>query len=364
MEVRRIFDLLAYQQKCHPNKSALKERESIGWDNLSTADCLELVEKMSVALLTLRVEPADTVLLYTHRSSAFSLLLIQAILQLGAKVAIVGAEEPDHQLKDALAVSKSKIAFVERAGDVDKFRALTTTHKYLQYIYSFYPMAELPNLETLLVVPMAKQLVELQTLKASIHEDDPAFFRYAAAEKSYQTYSHKEILAEVNALISKLPFSSHQLVLSYRCPSNWLELLLLHAYLAVGAQIVFLKNGQSFVSQLAANRPSALGSSKSQVDGLRHELTKLSPEASRLQRRLNIWAIRTGERFTGRDRMHLFAWGRLAIAEWWRYRHWRKKTGNRLDAVFIEEPLTEKTRNLFDAMGIPILVHELPTRFR
>ncbi|HKK76911.1 MAG TPA: AMP-binding protein [Saprospiraceae bacterium] len=364
MEVRRIFDLLGYQQKHYPKKSALKERDAIGWGTISTAEAMELVEKMSAALIKLGVEPEDIVLIYTRGSSAFGLLLIQAILQLGATVALVGTDEPDHELKDVLAAAESKIAFVEEAADLKKLRSLATEQKYLQQVFSFYQTTEVPNLEERLVVPMAKQLVELQTLKAAVHEDDPAFFRYAASEKSYQTFSHKEVLSQITDLAAKLHFATNNVVISYQNPYHWLELLLLHAYLAVGAQVLFLKDRQSLLSQLAANRPCAVGSHKSQVDQLRQELTQLPAGAARRQRWINVWAIRIGERFTGRDRMSLLSWVRLAMAEWWRFRHWRQKTGNRLDGIFIAEPLKTSTHNLFEAMGIPIHEQELPARFR
>lgn len=364
MEVRRIFDLLTYQQQHRPNKSALKERDSIGWETLSTTDCLELTEKMSVALLRLAVEPGDIVLIYSRSSSAFGLLLIQAILQLGATVALVGTDEPDHALQDVLAAAKSKIAFVEEITDLEKLRSLAKEQKHLQGIYTLHQTAEAPSFEELLVVPLAQQLVELQSLKAAVHEDDPAFFSYVPSEKSYQMYSHKEVLAQVTVLAEQLYFATNRLVISYLYPSHWLELLLLHAYLLVGSQIMFLRDRQSLETHLVVNRPCVVGSSKLEVDKLRQELTQLPKGAGRRQRWINIWAIRIGERFTGRDQMNLLGWVRLAMAEWWRYRHWRQKTGNRLDGIFVAEPLKNSTRNLFEAMGIPIYEQELPARFR
>lgn len=363
MEVRRIFDLLPYQQKHYPNKSALKEHDAIGWGTISTTEGLEIIEKMSVALVKLGVEPGEKVLLYGHSSSAFVLLLIQGILQLGATVVLVDTHEPTHELKDVIAAARPKIAFAERVADLKKLQSLSLEQKYLQQVFVFYQTAEAPNLEALLVVPMAQQLVELQTLRAAIHEDDPAFFGYSGAEKSYQTYSHKEILVQVNLLAESLQFATNNLVVSHRPPSDWLELLLLHAYLAVGAQIVFLRSTQSLLSQLAANRPCATGMSRQELEQLREALTRLPAGASRRQRWLNVWAIRTGERFAGRDQMNVLTWGRLALAEWRRYRQWRQRTGNRLEGIFIDEPLKSSTRNLFGAMGIPIYQVALPSRF-
>jgi hypothetical protein len=61
--------------------------------------------------------------------------------------------------------------------------------------------------------------------------------------------------------------------------------------------------------------------------------------------------------------MNVLTWGRLALAEWRRYRQWRQRTGNRLKGIFIDEPLKSSTRNLFGAMGIPIYQVALPSRF-
>lgn len=363
MEVRRIFDLLTYQEKYYPNKSALKERDAIGWGTISTTEGLEIIEKMSVALIKVGVEPGGKVLIYSHSSSAFGLLLIQSVLQLGATVVLVGTHEPEHELTDVIAAAMLKIAFTERVSDLKKLQSLSVEQKYLQQVFTFYQTAEAPNLEALLVVPMAQQLVELQTLRAAIHEDDPAFFRYSSTEKSYQVYSHKEILTQVRFLAESLQFATNNLVISHRAPSDWLELLLLHAYLAVGAQIVFLRNTQSLLNQLAANRPCAMGINRLELAQLREELTRLPAGAARRQRLINVWAIRTGERFEGRDQMNVFSWGRLALAEWRRYRRWRQRTGNRLEGIFITEPLKSSTRNLFEVMGIPIYPVILPARF-
>lgn len=359
MDVRRIFDLLRFQQIHCTSKSALTERDDIGWETLSTQDCLDQVEKMSAALLKLGLEPGDRILVVAQNGSIFWLLLVQSILQLGAIIVLAGPEETDHEMADLLEASAAKFAFAESQEFYQKLSARWEEHKQLKQILVFYHTPGLPNLEDLLVVPLSQQLAEIQTFKAAIHEDDGAIFRYHPIEKAYQDHSHKEAMTWIKHLADELHFAKGKVVASYRPPSNWLEFLLLHTYLAVGAQIVFLKNKKNLLDVLQAAKPVACGSSKAAVENLRHQITALPAGANARKRWINVWAIRTGKRFKGRDYMSLISWGRLAIMEWFRYRHWRRKTGNRVDGIFIEGHLQPNTKNLMEAIGIPIFEQQL-----
>jgi long-chain acyl-CoA synthetase len=360
MDVRRIFDLLTAQQLHCAQKSAISERDNIGWEALSTQDCLDQVKKISVALLKLGVEPGDKILIFSNQGSALWLLLVQAALQTGAIIAPISPEVLDDGMSDFILTSEAKFAFVENREHYEKLVALAKEYKFPKRTLTLYSIADLPNLEDLLVMPLSKQLARIQTLRAAIHEDDIAVIRYGHTQKSYATFSHKEVLDLIKPLMDELYFAKGKAVVSYRKPAAWLEFLLLHAYLGVGAKMVFQKS--RLLDILYRVKPVAFGATRHEMETLRKDMISLSEGGSYEKRWITIWAIRTGEQFPGWGNMSLLDWSKHILAEWLRYRHWRRKTGNRVYGVFIEGQLAPATKNLMEAIGIPIYEEDLSSQ--
>ncbi|MEM6378125.1 MAG: AMP-binding protein [Bacteroidota bacterium] len=348
MEFRRIFDLLTSQNEQY---AVFHDKKDLQWQALTIREGIDRCNRMSAGLLNLGLEAGDRIAICASVGSSYWMLLLQAALQIELVVVPINPTTPSKQLIEIMRTTRPKFALVESRAEYLRFQEIAEGLQHFNRVLAFFNLPGLESFEDHITEPSAAHLETLQMFKAAIHKDDLAFIIY---QDNYLTYySHKQILDQVQDLFNHLSPKRNQKALSVLPPGYLLELLLLHVYLATGLSIYF--SNQSLYSALLEVKPDFLGLKPIQVEDLRDYFYAHSTRATRISRKRTIWSIKIGEAYS-EEAMTQFKYRlQFQLADWWRFRKWRRLLGGYLRSIIVDKSIKESTDQLFKAAFIPVL---------
>lgn len=353
MEFRRIFDLLTLQNRQHP---VFYKKEGLKWHAITTEESIALCNRMSAGLLNLGLEAGDRIAISAASGSTYWMLLVQAALQIEVVVVPINPSATSEQIIEVMRVTQTKFAFVESRADFIRFREIAEGIQHFNQVLAFHNLPDLENFEDLLTAPSAAHLETLQMFKAAIHEDDLAII---LSQDDYLTYySHKQILDQVQQLLLLLQAKANQKALSFLPPGKLLELVLLHTYLAAGIGLYFSNTNSSLFATILEVKPDFLGLEATHVENLRDYFYTKTTMNTRISRKRTIWSIKVGEAFNEAAFASFKYRLQYRLADWWRFRKWRRLVGGYLRGIIVDEPIKTSTVQLFKAAFIPVFHYE------
>ncbi|MBK6947358.1 MAG: AMP-binding protein [Haliscomenobacter sp.] len=105
MDFLRLIDLLPFQNHRYPNSRALNWKPGLEWEGFSTAECIEMVNRASAAMIREGLEKGDRIAILSRGGSPFWTFLDLGLQQIGVVVVPVHAailpEELIYILQDA-----------------------------------------------------------------------------------------------------------------------------------------------------------------------------------------------------------------------------------------------------------------------
>ncbi|GAB5552001.1 MAG: hypothetical protein Sapg2KO_15920 [Saprospiraceae bacterium] len=352
MEFRRIFDLLTLQNKQSP---IFYYKEGLKWNAIDIEESIALCNRMSAGLLNLELEAGDRIAICAASGSPYWMLLVQAALQIELVVVPINSSASSDQILEVMRATQTKFAFVESRTDFIRFREIAEGMQHFNQVLAFYHLPDLESFEGLQTEPSAAHLETIQMFKAAIHEDDLAII---LSQDDYLTYySHKQILDQVQRLLPRFQSKTNQKALSFLPPGKLLEFVLLHTYLAAGLDLYFSNINQSLFTSLLEVKPDFIGLEATHVEDLRDYFYNQTTQETRISRKRTVWSIKIGEAFNETALNSLKYRLQYRLADWWRFRKWRKLLGGYLRGIIIDEPIKTSTVQLFKAAFIPVFYH-------
>lgn len=359
MDFRRLFDLFLYQQIHFPQGDALAERREMGWRGYSTDECIAAVNRVSAGFLRLGLERGDRVALLADRGSPRWNFLDLGLQQIGVVVVSVPAAVTASELEYILRETKARCCIADSRPCYDRAAAISAQLLHLKALFPLDDSIDRPGWSVYTCEPSEKHLETIQGLRAAIHEDDLATIAYAPAGgkgvPQGVMLSHKNIIGNIKAVVSLLPFNCDKRVLSLIPQNQPFGRMAIYTAVALGASVYFRSREQPSLEAVREVAPHFLIASPRLLTGIHDGIMERARGLPLLRRRIVLWAVALGKSFREDRPMSLWYWMRNRIADGLVYRRWRTMLGGRLEGVVIGgASLSPETGRLFSAAGIEV----------
>jgi long-chain acyl-CoA synthetase len=238
---KRLFDYLHDQLQNNPLDQAFGQKITGEWRYRSTAEMVALVNRTSVGLLQLGLQPGDKVSSAVYQTSPEWVVLDYALLQIGVihvpMYPTISAREYEYILNE----SEAKYCFVGDGDLLDKVTMAKEKAPALREIFTFLPNAG-ARPWTALWAPENPDLSEVQRIKDSIQPDDLATIIYTSGTTGNPKgvmLTHRNIAFMVERVGKLLPIVPKDRVLSFLPVSHVYERVALYVFTAIGTSVSF-----------------------------------------------------------------------------------------------------------------------------
>jgi long-chain acyl-CoA synthetase len=334
---RFLFDLPAYQASRTPQRVAgAMWRQGIK-EEISSGQLSSLVQSMALDLIRREVKKGDRVVIYTDRYSVGWLAADMAIMAAGAISVPLHYPVKGNELITILQRIEPTIIIHTASIDLP----VQSHAAALLTIQDLISLTELPN-ET--------DLKKLVDIRSAILPDDIATIVHtsgSSGEPRAVCLSHKNVVSNVMAVLSIVPFIPGTKVLSFLPLSHIFERIVCYVYLACGANIYFLESYRNALWALKDVRPEYFTSVPLILERFASILEERIEETSWFTR----WAYRSWEKTERGVVSHLGS----IIAHQWIIKRWKRKMGGRLKGIVSGAAyLDPKVERLYERSGIKI----------
>jgi long-chain acyl-CoA synthetase len=238
---KRLFDYLHDQLQNNPLDQAFGQKIAGEWRYRSTAEMVALVNRTSVGLLQLGLQPGDKVSSAVYQTSPEWVVLDYALLQIGVihvpMYPTISAREYEYILNE----SEAKYCFVGDGDLLDKVTMAKEKAPALREIFTFLPNAGARPWSALWA-PENPDLSEVQRIKDSIQPDDLATIIYTSGTTGNPKgvmLTHRNIAFMVERVGKLLPIVPKDRVLSFLPVSHVYERVALYVFTSIGTSVSF-----------------------------------------------------------------------------------------------------------------------------
>lgn len=356
-EIRRLFDILSYQQSQYPQDVALAARQDDGWRTISSTEFQTNVNQVSAGLLRLGVEVGDRIALMSHNRPEWNFADLGA-QQIGAiPVPIypsVNAETCLHILSD----SGAKIVVIEDAAAFDKIEAVRGDVTTLQDVFSFEVVSGAQLWTAALADVDQNMQADIAARKEAIQEDDLATIIYTSGTTGKPKgvmLSHKNIVSNIKAATQLVPLEDQHSALSLLPLSHVFERMVNYLYMALGVSIYYAESPDTFVDDIRDVKPHAQTVVPRLLEKVHERIISRALDQPFPLRMIFFWAQNLAEDYDLEPKNWFYRLQHV-VADRLVFRQWRAAFGdNLLVLVSGGAPLNPRLARIFTAAGLPVL---------
>ena len=360
MELRRLFDLLPYQEHHYPQAQALNVKlKATGRRAYDTVHAQAQCIRVAAGALELHIGRGDCVAIISQAATPRWLFLDMGLMMAGAITTPIHADRTDAELLYMLQHCAAKACFCHDLATYKRILALKPQLHALHFLYCYEDTQEAPSWPKFIKQPDASHFEQLDALRAVIHEDDAATLIYTAGiagPPKGVLLSHRACIMQVAALRSISRLRPKQVALSFHAPTELLERLMVYAYVAAGMRLHFVERKDDLIASFKELRPVIVHMLPRTLERLYNTLLRSSLTGKpRWRQRMVLWAIQVGERYNSRDRIPpqylLLLYGADALL----YRRWRMQLGGKLHSILVSGmDLRQRLGRLFTSARIDV----------
>lgn len=253
----RLFDIIYYQQAQFPQEDAFCRKENGVWKKYSTANCIEQVNKISLALLKLGVNPDDKIAVVSSNRPEWNLLDL-GVMQTGAVLVPIYPTISEEEYQFIFNDAGIKYAFVGDANLFAKISRIKANTPSLTDIYSFDAVEGCKGFHDFLTIGDPDDLQKLENIKASIKADQLATIIYTSGTTGNPKgvmLSHDNVVSNVKAVQPILPVNSSTTVLSFLPLCHIFERMVVFVYMANGVSVYYAESLDTIADNLKEVKP-------------------------------------------------------------------------------------------------------------
>ncbi|NJK84082.1 MAG: AMP-binding protein [Saprospiraceae bacterium] len=224
----------------------------------------------------------------------------------------------------------------------------------LKQIYTLERLPDVAHWTALSQEPTARNLLDIQSLKAAIHEDDLATIVYTSGttgEPKGVMLSHKNIVSNIKATIALVPINCDKITISFLPLSHIFERMVTYTYLATGASLYYIQHIETLLDDLQRIRPHYFTVVPRLVERAYDTILERATTLSPLRKKILFWSIKVGKQYPER-RLNFGYWCKLQLATVLVFNRWRAMAGWRVEGIIVgAASLAPELGRLFTAAG-------------
>ena len=360
MEIRRVFDLLAYQEAKYPRPDAIAGKRGNEWVKYSTRKCMEISDKVALGLLAADLQAGDKVAIISENRPEWN--FVDFGIQKAGMVSV--PMYPTITVEDFRYIfehSESKLIFVSNQEIYQKAKAAAKLLPAgsIKAIYTFENVENAPHWETLLPEASKASMAQLLEIQEKIQPEDLFTIIYTSGTTGKPKgvmLSHQNVVSNVKSAISSLVLDYHHRALSFLPLCHIFERTVTAAYFMKGIQIYYAESMDTIGDNLKEIKPHVFTAVPRLLEKVYDKIVGKGHELSGISKQIFFWALQLGLNYdTQKDKGFLYNL-QLSLANNLVFDKWREALGGNLKYVICgSAALNPKLTRVFWAACIPIL---------
>lgn len=362
----RIFDFIAYQQKNFPQDVAYIFRHE-GKEVLrySTAEVIDLANKISRGLLRLGLRPGDKIGTITVKNRPEWVALDLGMAQIGVINVPVYPTIASADYEYIFNEAQVKLCFVgdDAAGSVyKKVQKAQAAVPSLTSIYTFDKVGYAPVWSDLWQNETDTEGVqkEVERIKATVRPDDMATIIYTSGTTGQPKgvmLSHDNIVSNIMSVRHLIPMKAGDRGLSFLPLNHIFERVCSYAYMFIGAQVTFVgvDNLGGDEGDLKAVKPHFFTCVPRLLEKVYEKIYNKGLELKGIKRGLFFWALHLTNDYEYDKPYSGLKKIKMGIADALIFKKWREALGGCIQGIIVgASPCPVKIARTFSAAGVPV----------
>lgn len=360
----RLFDLLTYQKANFYNEVAIAGKVATAngsgkeWKKYSTNDCINMVNKVSKALLEFGIQRGDTVAIIANNRPEWNFVDLGA-QQIGAIIVPIYPTISESEYHFVFNHAEVKLCFVSDGVLFNKVQNIKAMTPRLQKTYTFDRVAGATNFEDILTEVTAADLAIIEQRKAEVKAEDVATIIYTSGTTGTPKgvmLSHNNLISNIEAtnMVHDLP--TGQVALSFLPLCHIFERMVFYTYLSRGFSVYYAESLETIGDNLKEISPQYFTTVPRLLEKVYEKIMAKGYELTGLKSKIFFWAIDVGSQYElatdqGWWYNYKLKWARKLV-----FSKWQDALGGRIQAIMTgAAAMQPRLATLFTAAGIAVV---------
>lgn len=344
MEPKRLFDSLEYQLNKFPLDTLLAAKEGGQWRKYSTAEVKDIVDKLSVGLMSwgisgndMSIEGRDKIAVLSKNRPEWVMLDL-AVQQTGAVLTPVYPTINVNELKFIFKDAQVKMVFVNDQELYHKVLSIKDDVPSLQQIFTFEHVPNARHWKEALQELNDDNRKKLNEASSKIQYEDLATIIYTSGTTGTPKgvmLSHRNILS--NVMDSMECFDEigirNERALSFLPLNHIFERMVTYIYLFTGVSIYYAESLDTIGDNLREVKPALFTTVPRLLEKTYERIMIKGHELKGIKKKLFFWALELGRKFEINRNHSLWYKFHLAIANKLIFSKWREALGGNIKAI-------------------------------
>lgn len=366
-EPKRLFDFLDYQLEKSPLPDMLAAKEGGKWRTYSTAEVLELVNKLAAGLMQLGVGGNDMTVEGRDKIAVLSknrpewVILDLAVQKTGAVLTPVYPTISVNELQFILNDAQVKYVFVN---DQELYLKVFSVKDYCPSLKEIFTFEHVPNArhwKDMLADVTADLKQKIEEASEKIQQEDLATIIYTSGTTGTPKgvmLSHRNIVSNVMDSLECFYEIGIQNIraLSFLPLNHIFERMVTYLYIYTGIRIYYAESLDTIGDNLREVKPALFTTVPRLLEKTYERIMAKGAELTGIKRKLFLWAIEVGRNFEINKRRGLWYNLQLAIVNKLIFSKWREALGGNVKAIITGAAACQvKLLKIFTAARIVIM---------
>lgn len=341
-------------------------KENGNWKQYSTQEVAQIVDKLSIGLLSLGiggtndlpVEQQDKIALISKNRPEW-LMLDFACQQIGVCLCPIYPTTNVTELEFIFNDAEVKYAFVSGQEILSKTNSIKNNVQSLKNIYSFDKLDEATYWEDLLTDETTDSLNKLAEIKKNIVPEKCATIIYTSGTTGTPKgvmLSHTNIVSNVLNAVKSFPFEKNtaKKALSFLPLNHIFERVVSYIYIISGNGIYYAESLETIADNLKEVKPALFSTVPRLLEKVYEKIVAKGSELTGIKRKLFDWSLVLGDEYDNRGKS-LWYKLKLSIANKLIFSKWREGLGGNIELIITGGAACQvRLLRVFNAAQIPI----------
>lgn len=357
-EPTRLFDIIPYQLGTNPKSNCLTDKQEGEWISYSTEEVNSIIEKFSLGLLKLGINPKDKLAIISPNRTEWNFVDL-GILQVGAiDVPIypnISLSEYEYILNDSEAI----YVFVANEDLYDKIDSIKSRLEKQIKIYSFDKIEGKNYWKEILDLADESLKNNLNKIKENIKPDDLATIIYTSGTTGTQKgvmLSHHNIISNVKSLIKIMPINKTHRVISFLPICHIFERTAVYYYMQIAAAIYYAESIEKVPVNLHEVKPNYFTTVPRLLEKIFDKIMEIGRDLKQPKKAVFGWAVNLANHFNPQGKTNWFYDLRLWAARKVVFSKWLEALGGEVKGIISgAAALQPRLGRIFTAAGVNIV---------
>ena len=357
-ELKRLFDLIPFQLENYERKDCLSDKKDGQWISYSTEETQSIIDKFSLGLLKLGVNPGDKLAIISPNRTEWNFVDL-GILQAGCvDVPLypnIGLSVYEYILNDA----EVKYAFVSDEDLFNKISSIKTKVKSLIDIYSFDKLPGKKHWKEILDLSNETLREKLNKIKDSVKSNHLATIIYTSGTTGIPKgvmLSHHNILSDVNSLCQIMPINNTHRAISFLPICHIFERTAVYFYMRIGASIYYAESMDKIGDNLKELKPNYFTTVPRLLEKIYDKIMEKGRELKQPKQAIFGWAVNLANHYDPQGKTNIFYNIRLRVARKLVFSKWLEALGGEVKGIISgAAALQPRLGRIFTAAGVNVI---------